>query len=149
MPRTAFWWACVLAAPPIAWVVASNGYGIVVSEPVRDIAYLMLWSAGEEVLFRGLIQPKLASTAWIANDRAGAQRGRIAGITLSNLITSLLFALAHLWQRTPLVALGVLPISLVLGASFERSGRLWVPVALHCSFNLWLYAVSWLQRAPN
>lgn len=139
MPRNAFWWACVLAAPPIAWMLAARGHGIASGEPVRDIAFLLLWSAGEEVVFRGFVQPQLAANAWMAGHRP------LAGISLANLLTSVLFALAHLWQRTPLVALGVLPVSLVLGASLERSGRLWVPVAMHGYFNLALYAASWAR----
>lgn len=139
MHGSAFWWACGLAAPPIAWLVAGSGHGIAVGAPLRDISFLLLWSAAEEIVFRGLVQPRLARNAWVA------ARAPLAGVSVANLITSALFALAHLWQRTPLVALGVLPVSLVLGASLEKSGRLWVPIALHGYFNLLLYAASWLR----
>ena len=143
MRGSAFWWACVLAAPPIAWLAAASGWGMAVGEPVRDIAFLLLWSTVEEVVFRGFLQPRLAHSSRIARYRP------LAGLSLANLITSVLFALAHLWNRTPIVALGVLPISLVLGMSLERSGRLWVPVALHGYFNLLLYAASWPLRVPG
>lgn len=130
-----FWFGSVLIAPPVAWIVAAAGYGLARGDPWHDLAYLGLWSVAEEVVFRGGLQrallPKLAA-------RAG-------GISAANLGASLLFACAHLWTHPALVALGVLPVSLVLGAAYERSGRrLVAPIALHLYFNGLLYASTWL-----
>jgi membrane protease YdiL (CAAX protease family) len=148
--RGGWGWACVLAAPPVAWLLAAGGHGIVHASPLRDLALLALWSVAEEVVFRGGVQPALARQPWVARGAGGQKRMPWFGphgVTLANLITSLLFALAHLWSHPPSVALGVLPVSLVLGASLERTGRLWVPVALHIYFNLCLYAASGLRGA--
>jgi membrane protease YdiL (CAAX protease family) len=136
--RTAFWWGCVLAAPPIAGALALAGYGIHRASPARDLALLALGAVGEELVFRGGLQAAL--------------RHRLPacafGISGANAVASALFALAHLWAHPPLAALGVLPVSLVLGVAYERSGdRLVLPIALHLYFNALLYgAGAWLGR---
>lgn len=54
-----------------------------------------------------------------------------------------MFALARLWNHPPLAALGVLPVSLLLGWAYERSGqRLAPPIALHLYFNVALFVAS-------
>lgn len=130
-----FWWACALIAPPLAWAAAASGYGITHTEPLRDLAFLALGSLAEEVVFRGGVQRVLLRK----------MPARTAGISAANAITSLLFGTAHLWAHAPLAALGVLPVSLVLGAAYERSGeRLMAPIALHLYFNAVLYAATLL-----
>jgi membrane protease YdiL (CAAX protease family) len=131
--RSAFWWSCALAAPPLAVAIACAGYGIARIHPARDIALLALGAVAEELVFRGGVQAALRA-------RLPAQA---FGLSVANIGASTLFALAHLWAHPPLVALGVLPVSLVLGAAYERSGhRLAAPMALHLYFNLLLYAAS-------
>ena len=132
---SAFWLSSVLVAPPVAWLVASR-YGLVHGDPLRDLAVLALWSIVEEAVFRGGVQATLLKKI----------SAEVAGVTAANAITSLLFASAHLWAHPPLVALGVLPVSLVLGAAYERSGeRLGPPIALHLYFNALLYAATGLR----
>jgi membrane protease YdiL (CAAX protease family) len=138
-PR-AFWRICALAAPPIAFAVASAGFISRPHEPLRDVALIALWSVAEEIVFRGALQPALA--------RAFASRfgpeGQARWLTPANLATSVLFAALHLWRHPALVALGVFPVSLVYGKARELSGRWWPAAALHLYFNLLLYAASWL-----
>jgi len=63
------------------------------------------------------------------------------------VLTSVVFALAHLWNHPPLAALGVLPVSLLLGWAYERSGqRLAPPIGLHLYFNMALFAASLALR---
>ena len=139
LPGPAFWWACILAGPPVAWAVAALGYALPVHEPWRDIAALAAWSVLEEIVFRGGVQPFLA--------RAFGPRGASAPLTPANLATSALFAAAHVWRHGPVLALGVFPVSLVYGVARERSGRLAPAVLLHLWFNLLLYAASWRMGA--
>jgi uncharacterized protein len=128
-----FWWGCVLLAPPLAWGAAAMGYGIARGNPWLDIALLALGAVVEELVFRGGVQALLLRRL----------RPRAFGISAANLITSLAFAAVHLWAHPPLAALGVLPVSLVLGAAYERSGgRLVPPIALHLYFNLLLYGAG-------
>lgn len=143
------WLALVaLGAVPVAWAAAAFGLGIVTSaSPLADLAVLVLWSVGEEVVFRGGIQAALAKVPAIARRRLCWLRWPAATVTLANALTSVVFAAAHLWHKPAVVAAAVLPVSLVLGASLERSGHLRVPVALHTWFNLLLYVASVWQTA--
>jgi membrane protease YdiL (CAAX protease family) len=130
------WWACALLAPPLAWAAAAHGYGIARDNPWLDVALLALAAVAEEVVFRGGLQALLL--------RGLSQQA--LGISAANLVTSLAFAAVHLWTHPPLAALGVLPVSLVLGAAYERSGgRLVPPIALHLYFNLLLYTAGALM----
>ena len=142
-PRAGFWAACLLGAWPIGWAVARHGLGVPMLDPVRDIAVLLLVSAAEEIVLRCGLQRALLRWRWL---RRRDRRGRTAWTpSAANVLTSMLFATAHLWSHPPLVALGVLPVSLLLGWIYERSGeRLAPPVALHAYFNLVLYACTWM-----
>ena len=133
------WGAVALGALPVAWLLAGQGHGMVVREPLRDLLWLLVLALAEEVIFRGGLQTGLL--------RSPALAARRFGLSGANLLTSVVFSAAHLWAHTPLQALGVFPVSLLLGASLEQSGRLWLPAALHVWFNLALYLSSWVQRA--
>jgi membrane protease YdiL (CAAX protease family) len=143
LPPAAALGVIVVLAIPISWSLATLGFTIAVVDPVRDMAVLLLWSVSEEIVFRGGLQPLLARalTRHIRPGREPRPRWR-GGISSANLLTSLLFCAAHLLNKPALLVLGLFPVSLLLGASLERSGRLWVPVALHAYFNLLLYAAS-------
>jgi membrane protease YdiL (CAAX protease family) len=145
LPRPARWspwiWVLIVAgAVPTAWLVSAVGYPLPARSVGRDLALLLLWSVAEEVVFRGGVQPALARWSPLAGSR------QVMGISAANALTSMLFCAAHAWSKPTQVTLGLLPISLLLGASMERSGRLWVPVALHAWFNVLLYAFSALGR---
>ena len=134
-----FWSLCVLAAPPIAFATAAAGFGMSVGEPLRDVALIVLASIAEEIVFRGALQPALAT--WL--ERRGGRAGRSAALpTPANAATSLLFAAFHLWGHPLAVAAAVFPVSLVFGRARELSGRTWPAAALHLYFNLLLYAAS-------
>lgn len=136
------WCAIVFGAIPVAWLVAVMGFTLPVVAPGRDIALLLAWSICEEIVFRGGIQPMIAR-AMLRRMPAGAVQQDLAGlISWANLLTSLLFCAAHTLHKPLLVVFGLMPVSLVLGASLERTRRLWVPVAMHAYFNLLLYGAS-------
>ncbi|MGF7185571.1 hypothetical protein GGQ84_001662 [Desulfitispora alkaliphila] len=69
----------------------------------------------EEILFRGALQP-------------------ILGI----FITSLLFGIVHYWFKKELLPYGIAAfcISILLGWSYEVSGNLIVPIAIHSVYNV-------------
>jgi membrane protease YdiL (CAAX protease family) len=130
--RTAnlFWLGCATLAPGLAWWAAKSGFGMAHgSGLLRDLAVLALAAVAEEIVFRGGIQEFLLR--------------RMPLRWTANVLTSLLFAAVHLWAHSPSVALGVLPVSLVLGWAYERSGRrILPPMLLHLYFNLLLYGMS-------
>jgi hypothetical protein len=129
------WAACAFGALPIAWAAQRAGFGMPITTPARDLALLALGAVVEEIVFRGGLQRTLGR--WRA-------LGHHAGpISAANALTSAVFAAAHLWSHPPLAALGVLPVSLLLGWVYECSGeRLVPPVLLHLYFNAVLFAFS-------
>lgn len=133
--------AAALLAPPVAWALASAGYGLPIDRPTADLAWLAAGAVAEEVVFRGGLQH------WALTRPALAVRH--AGLSRANLLASAAFAAVHLVNHAPLVALGVLPVSLLLGAVYERSGRLRGPIALHLWFNACLYAATAALAAPG
>lgn len=137
MPR--WCWAVAVAAVPVAWGLARGGHGMSTTLPWRDLPWLLLLAVAEEAVFRGGLQAALAQRPAFAI--------KYAGLSSANLLASLAFSAAHLWAHPPLQAAGVFPVSLLLGASFEQSGRLRVPIALHLWFNVALYAASAWQAA--
>lgn len=131
--------ATALLAPPMAWALARLGYGLAVVDPLTDVAWLLAGAWAEEVVFRsGLLR-------WLR--RRPALRRERFGLSAANTLSSAAFAAAHLLVHPPLAAIGVWPVSLILGAVFERRDRLGLPTALHASFNLLLYTASWLQAS--
>lgn len=132
-------WVVAVGALPMAWVLARLGHGMATGQALSELPWLALLAAAEELVFRGGLQTALAQRPALARCRFG--------LSGANLLASLAFAAAHLWAHTPLQAAGMLPVSLLLGAGFEQSGRLRVPIAMHAWFNLALYAASWLQAA--
>lgn len=141
-----FWWFCALAGPPIAFMTVAAGFPMAATDPLRDVALLALASAAEEVIFRGFVQPTLAT--WFER-RSGQRCQRPRLLTPANAATSLLFAALHLWGHPLVVAAAVFPVSLVLGRARELSGRTWPAAALHVYFNLLLYAASWLLASAR
>lgn len=143
------WWAAaVLAGPPVAWLAATQlGLRIAPRSPIADLAWLAAWAAAEELVFRGLLQGWLAERQ--ADGRSGPFGGdrRRLGITRANLVTSLVFTLAHLWQHTAAATAAVFPVSLVLGVAREKSGGVRAPIALHLYYNVCLYAASLLTSS--
>lgn len=137
LSRRAFWWSCLLAAPPIATIAAAAGFAMPIADAPRDVAAIIAWSVAEEVVFRGALQP------WFA--RALGERSAIGPLTAANAATSILFAAAHLWRHPWPLAAAVFPVSLVYGAAREQSRRVWPAALLHSGFNLLLYAASWLH----
>ena len=127
-----------LLALPVAWALARGGHGLPLGSLGVDIAWLAVGAVAEEVVFRGGLQ------GWAL--RRPALAVQHAGLTGANLVASAAFATAHLLNHAPLAALGVLPVSLLLGVVYERSGRLRLPIALHLWFNLCLYAATMAGR---
>lgn len=114
-----------LLAPELdpAWPLAAPGIFL-----LGVVAYPVL----EEVVFRGLIQD------WIGRKL----RHKLGPISLANVLTSLLFAMAHLLRQPWHWATLVFIPSLVFGYFRERHATLGTPILLHAFYNLgpiWLF----------
>ncbi|MEZ9697728.1 JDVT-CTERM system glutamic-type intramembrane protease [Vibrio sp. 10N.261.46.E12] len=105
-------------------------YGLNNVWPITTVALvniLLVYPVLEEVSFRGGIHDFLLKQKLLNN--------QYYGVSVSNVVTSCLFASFHLMQHPPLFAALTFIPSVILGHFKERYGSLLVPIALHCLFN--------------
>ncbi len=125
------WWLA-LAAGPLFWgLLLFAGQQPSAARPLtQPLAYLhlaLVMPVVEELVFRGWLQGWLLEQSWGARRRAG--------LSHANLMTSALFALAHLINHAPLWALGVYFPSLVFGYFRERHASVTPAILLHVAYN--------------
>ena len=97
---------------------------------------VVLYPVLEELVFRGLVQELL---------RDYVSRARYGPLTLANLLTSMLFAAAHLvFNPTPAALLVFFP-SLVFGYFKDRTAALTASIILHGFYNA---GFAWLFMNP-
>lgn len=128
-----------LAVGPLFWLV----YGVFFTDvsllklDSSDAVWVflqvcLLYPAMEEVVFRGglqgvILQPRLGRS--------------FHGVSLANLVTSLVFAGFHLFNHEPLWAALIFFPSLVFGYVFERNKSLSAPIILHAVYNTGFYVL--------
>lgn len=117
----AVWLALLALARP------SIDPGWAIADPLRFASLAFAWPLLEELVFRGALQPRLARTAWGARENWG--------ITTANVVTSVLFASAHLAAHDPALAAATFLPSLVFGYFRDRYGSVWPGAALHVFYN--------------
>lgn len=89
---------------------------------------LLLAPVLEELVFRGGVQSLL--------DRTAAGRGLIApGVTVGNVLTSALFAAAHLWVAPPALAAAIFLPSLIFGRLRQLYSSLLPAMLVHAAYN--------------
>ncbi len=99
------------------------------------VVSIVLWQPlVEELLFRGVVQGLLLQT------RHGAKH--YLGITLANVICSLIFVVVHTVHQPLLWALAVFLPSLLFGYMRDRHGNIYPALALHILFNAGFLAAS-------
>jgi len=103
------------------------------SQPGRLFGLVLMWPVMEEVVFRGVLQPAISDLPW--------GRQRLAGVSVGNVITSLLFAASHLFTHLPYWSALVFLPSLVFGYFRERHDSLFSPLFLHVLYNFYYYLV--------
>jgi len=122
----------LLALGPMVWLTMM---GFSSSQPLPWQAFwspvflsVALWQPlFEELLFRGAMQGQVLQTSW-------GQKTRL-GLSMANLIVSLLFALAHLVGHSISWALLVFAPSLCFGFARDRFGSVYPSIALHAFYN--------------
>lgn len=130
-----FWLA--LLAGPICWAVLWLAGMRANLHPPPTAVFLMvaiIYPLLEEIVFRGGVQGALLSRAVFAR--------RWCGLTLANVLTSLLFAAAHLLNQPPVWAALILVPSLVFGWARDRYARITPSIILHMLYNagfVWLF----------
>ncbi len=122
----------LLALGPMVWLAI---IGFVAFQP---LAWHVIWSPAflsvalwqplfEELLFRGAIQGQLLQTMWGRKTRLG--------LSMANLVVSLLFVLAHLVSHSISWSLLVFAPSLCFGFVRDRFGSVYPSIALHVFYN--------------
>lgn len=104
---------------------------------ILSVGFLMaaVWQPiVEELLFRGCLQGVLARRAW--------GRRTVTGISLANLLTSILFIGAHIPTHSLLWVLLTLFPSLVFGVLRDRSGSVVPPIAIHVFYNTGYFLIA-------
>ena len=94
----------------------------------RPFLVAVLWQPiVEELLFRGCLQGWLLARGWGPRS--------FVGISIANLLTSVVFASAHIATHPLPWALSMLFPSLLFGVLRDRSGSMFPPLALHIIYN--------------
>ncbi|MEE9333872.1 MAG: JDVT-CTERM system glutamic-type intramembrane protease [Granulosicoccaceae bacterium] len=134
LPNKVFWkdssyWLALLAGP-VVWCLlytAGNGVG---APPIPWEMFLkiaMLSPLLEEIVFRGGLQTLLLEGAFFTK--------RKFGISAANIVTSLVFAAAHLIYQTPMWACLVFFPSIIFGWARERYNSVIPSILLHAFYN--------------
>ena len=124
--------AAALAAPAVWLVLLAFAHpavnpGWALADPLRFASLAIAWPLLEEFIFPGSLQPRLARTVWGARENWG--------ITTANVVTSVLFAGAHLAAHDPALAAATFFPSLVFGYFRDRYGAISPGAALHVFYN--------------
>lgn len=127
---SAFLW--LLALGPIAWLpmIEVTTFQLLPWHAIWSTAFLSvaLWQPlFEELLFRGIVQGHLLQSR--------SRQRTWFGLSISNLLTSFLFSLAHLASHSILWSLLVLVPSLCFGFVRDRFGSVYPSIALHVFYN--------------
>ncbi|ULA62950.1 MAG: membrane protein of unknown function [Nitrospira sp.] len=88
----------------------------------------------EELLFRGCMQGVLIRRAW--------GRRTVIGLSTANLLTSIVFVIAHIPTHPLLWAVLTLFPSLVFGILRDRSGSVIPSIALHIFYNIGYFLIA-------
>jgi membrane protease YdiL (CAAX protease family) len=100
---------------------------------------VLLWQPiVEELLFRGVLQGELASTAWGRRQRYG--------LSLANLASSAAFAALHFIHHPPLWAAAVAVPSLIFGHFRDRYGHVYASLLLHIYYNTGYFLLEGMPK---
>lgn len=124
------------AAIPV-WAVLAAGFGPFMYHPADFfgwLAFVVLQPTIEELAFRGLLQGQLLRLT---------QKRQMAGVSMANVLTTVVFVVMHLPSQHPGWALAAGVPSLVLGHLRERQVSVIPAMALHMIYNGGFAMVAW------
>ena len=102
------------------------------------MGWLLLAPLMEELVFRGGLHTALQRGPWPAWLRGAGRR---------NLAVASAFGLAHALTRSVVLGVATLPMALLVGWVFERTGRVRHCVMIHAACNATWFAVAGNARA--
>lgn len=138
LSRDRWFWLALLAGPGVwaalyFWLPVVPGQDEHLNQWWTLLLLAGLYPLLEEWLFRGLLQPQLLTCRPF--------RIQYLGLSYANLLTSLLFAAAHLFTQPPLWAAAVIIPSLVFGAFRDRYQSVVPAIILHSFYNLGYFLI--------
>jgi len=125
-----YWWAVALFVSSAAGSAGSS------TDPKRLLLLVLVYPILEEIVFRGALQRWLRRKTWGLRHRFG--------VTVANILTSIVFAAFHFIRRPNIWSAGVVLPGLVFGFFRDRYDNLYAPIALHIFYNsglIWLFRV--------
>ena len=136
----------LLALGPIVWISMIEVF------PFQPLPRHTIWSPAflsvalwqplfEELLFRGIVQGRLLQST--------ARQKTWIGLSVSNLLTSLLFSLAHLASHSVSWSLLVFVPSLCFGFVRDRFGSVHPSITLHAFYNAGYFLLLGGLTLPN
>jgi len=126
----------LVLAPIPFWVITAGVDSGTQSPVINQILILaILYPMLEETVFRGIIQPTIYNRL----------NGRLGLFSYANILTSILFSLAHLPSHEPIWALAVFIPSLAFGLLKDKYKTLLAPVALHSYYNTGYFLIAGWQ----
>ncbi len=136
----------LLALGPLVWFSLIGFYGFhpLPRHAIWSPAFfsVILWQPlFEELLFRGMVQGHLLPSM--------ARQKTWFGLSTSNLLTSLLFSLAHLAGHSISWSLLVFIPSLCFGFVRDRVGSVYPSIALHAFYNAGYFLLLGGLTLPN
>jgi len=126
-----FWlvlWLSVPTRPAKPAEVFSRGF----------LLLILFWPVVEELVFRGILQAELYRVSWARQSRFG--------ISAANVLTSILFTLAHVPHHPPLWAAAVIVPSLIFGYFRDRTCAVYPSILLHVYYNLGYFLLTGLAQ---
>lgn len=110
----------------LRWQMPGAGDGVINAELL--LYTCLIYPVLEEMAFRGFVQTSLL-------ERLAVARRAWLGLSVANVLTSAMFAVAHMFNQPLLWALVVFFPSLVFGYFRDRSDSVWPAILLHCWYN--------------
>lgn len=141
--RDKFFWAAFMAAPLFCTALLFYQSSLFVdwswpfNYPQKFLLLVLIYPFLEEIIFRGLLQTVL-------HERGMAKRLR-PGLSMANIVTSILFMLSHFVYHEWQWASAILGPSLIFGHFRDKYQSIAPGIALHIFYNLvyfWLFGVS-------
>lgn len=111
------------------------------SEPAPPLVLVTISAATltplvEELVFRGVIYQTIR--AWLVGTRERWPSGpvQLKSLWPAIAVSSLLFGVAHYAVAAPVGIASLVGFGVVMALAYEVTGRLWVPILVHATFNL-------------
>jgi len=117
----------------ISFYDASVHFSWMLQDPLSAVLLCLIYPITEEFLFRGVIQ------GYLLNHRLGPMSK--LGISVANIVTTILFFTLHWIGRSLTVASWVIGPSLILGVVREKTDSLVAPMLVHIVWNVSWYSL--------